>query len=103
MAKTGDCVVKHGGSFVTGMAMVVGNIEQPLGALLYFRVCVCVCVGDRVPSVISVRRGCVTGDDVSQPTHAPVHWGLPCVWSARETSGATVRIQTHTERWKCSV
>ena len=47
MAKTGDCVVKHGGSFVTGMAMVVGNIEQPLGAFLYtyFRVCVLWVIG----------------------------------------------------------
>ncbi len=25
MAKTGDCVVKHTGSFATGMSMVVSN------------------------------------------------------------------------------
>ena len=53
-------------------------------------VCVCVCVW-RVLSVTSVRRGCVTGGSASRPMPAPVPWQLPCAWSARETSGVTVR------------
>jgi hypothetical protein len=52
-------------------------------------ICVYV-VCDRVLSVISVRRGCVTEGGVSTPTRAPVRWDLRCVWSVRETCGAMV-------------
>ena len=60
-AKSGDCVVKHGPNFVTGLGMVVYRQElnyswEPTCVC----VCVCVCVC-REPSVISVRHGSAMG------------------------------------------
>ena len=67
--------------------------------MLSIYLCVCrVCVCDRVLSVISVRRGCVTEGGVSTPTRAPVRWDLRCVWSVRETCGAMVREEKTTSQ-----
>lgn len=39
MLKTGDCVIKHPGTYTTGMAMVVSILRTPRTILIFMRIC----------------------------------------------------------------
>ena len=81
--------------YILYVLRVQWHMDKSVSTLILIHVCSCISsVVCRVPSVISVRRGCVTDDVVSPLTPVPVLWQLLCVWSVRETSGAMVRANS---------
>ena len=87
MAKSGDCVIKHTGTFATGLSMVVSGHLLVFITLVSHHWSHC---PRRVLFVTSVKRGCVMDASVSPPTHAPVHSAMQTVLSVGGECGTTV-------------